>query len=223
MQFAGAQHFDIEAVRRLRNLRNKGTTAKVNLILKGIPEFNGLSRDLMAGRLLIAPSATYVENAFNAVKYGGMSKAPVIEAVIPTLTDTGLCDDGRHILSAVVQYVPYAKTGGWDETARAEVIALTTAMLERFAPGLGKMIDHADVLTPVDIETLTGAPGGHWHHAEMGFDQILTLRPAIAMAHYRFGIDGYYLCGASAHPGGDVMGAAGRNAAAQLLKDEGSK
>ena len=79
----------------------------------------------------------------------------------------------------------------------------------------------ADALTPADIEAQTGAPGGHWHHAEMGFDQILTVRPANGMAHYRFGIGGYYLCGASAHPGGDVMGAAGRNAALQLLQDGG--
>jgi phytoene dehydrogenase-like protein len=96
---------------------------------------------------------------------------------------------------------------------------LTLDRLEVYAPGLGRLVTHSEVLTPLDIETQTGAPGGHWHHAEMGIDQILTLRPVNGMARYGFGIAGYYLCGASAHPGGDVMGTAGRNAARQLLKD----
>jgi phytoene dehydrogenase-like protein len=99
------------------------------------------------------------------------------------------------------------------------LVKTTVETLTRYAPGLGAMISHAEALTPADIETLTGAPQGHWHHAEMGIDQILTVRPVNGMAHYAFGIGGYYLCGASAHPGGDVMGAAGRNAALQAMKD----
>jgi phytoene dehydrogenase-like protein len=221
MQMAGAQHFDTEAVRRLRNLRNKGTTAKVNLVLKAKPDFTGLTPDQMAGRLLVAPSATYVERAFNPVKYNELSKAPVIEAVLPSLSDPSICTGDQQVLSAIVSYVPYAPEGGWDDKARKRLIKLTIETLEKYAPGLGKLVTHSQALTPADIETLTGAPGGHWHHAEMGIDQILTLRPVNGMAHYRFGIGRYYLCGASAHPGGDVMGAAGRNAALQLLKDGG--
>jgi phytoene dehydrogenase-like protein len=219
MQMAGVQHYDTEAVRRLRNLRNKGTVAKVNLVLSGAPDFVGLDAKLTAGRLLIATSATYVERAFNPVKYGDMSNAPVIEAVIPSLSDPSLCSDGQHILSANVQYVPYALAGGWTPAARQKLLKSTLDRLEVYAPGLGRLVTHSEVLTPLDIETQTGAPGGHWHHAEMGIDQILTLRPVNGMARYGFGIAGYYLCGASAHPGGDVMGTAGRNAARQLLKD----
>jgi len=219
MQMAGVQHYDAEAVRRLRNLRTKATVAKVNLVLSGVPKFTGLDAKLSAGRLLIAPSATYVERAFNPVKYGEMSKTPVIEAVVPSLSDPSLCSDGQHILSANVQYVPYALDGGWTTAAHKKLLKLTLASLEGYAPGLRKLVTHSEVLTPQDIEAQTGAPGGHWHHAEMGIDQILTLRPVNGMARYGFGITGYYLCGASAHPGGDVMGAAGRNAARQLLKD----
>ena len=86
------------------------------------------------------------------------------------------------------------------------------------APGLPDLVTASIVFSPTDIEAMTGAPGGHWHHAEMGFDQVLTLRPANGMARYRLGPAGYYLCGAAAHPGGDVMGSAGRNSALQLLK-----
>ncbi len=65
---------------------------------------------------------------------------------------------------------------------------------------------------------MTGAPGGHWHHAEMSIDQLLTVRPVNGLARYAFGPKGYFLCGASAHPGGDVTGQPGRNAAHVVLK-----
>ena len=81
------------------------------------------------------------------------------------------------------------------------------------------MIEGDDLLTPVDIERLTGAPGGHWHHAEISIDQLLTVRPVNGLSRYAFGPAGYYLCGASAHPGGDVTGQPGRNAARQALRD----
>ena len=71
----------------------------------------------------------------------------------------------------------------------------------------------------MDIERLTGAPGGHWHHAEISIDQLLTVRPVNGLSRYAFGPAGYYLCGASAHPGGDVTGQPGRNAARQALRD----
>jgi phytoene dehydrogenase-like protein len=221
MQMAGVQHFDTEAARRLRNHRCKGTVAKVNLILKDVPEFTGLSRELSAGRLVIAPSATYVERAFNPAKYGEMPVAPSIELVLPGLSDPALVKGGRHVLSAIVHFVPSAPKGGWTKAKRTALLKTTLGVLEHYAPGLSGLVVEHEVLTPADIEALTGAPGGHWHHGEMGIDQILTLRPANGMAQYRFGPGGLYLCGASAHPGGDVSGLPGRNSARQALKDGG--
>jgi len=219
MRYAGVQHFDVEAARRMRNLRNKGTSAKVNLVLSGLPAFTGLTAEQMAGRLLIAPSALAVERAFNPAKYGEISPEPLIEAVIPSLTDKAAAPDGTHVLSAVVSYVPYALAGGWTDAARAKLQETVLETLERYAPGIRGLVSHAQVLSPADIEEMTGAPGGHWHHAEMGVDQILTVRPANLVSRYGFGLGGLYLCGASAHPGGDVMGAAGRNAALQVIAD----
>lgn len=219
MMLAGPEHFDVEATRRIRHMRCKGTTAKVNLVLSAAPVFPGLTAEQSAGRLLISPSATYAERAFNPAKYGEMSKEPLIEAVIPSLSDPGIAPDGQHVLSAIVSFIPHGLKGGWDESARERLASLAIGTLEKYAPGLGALVVTKQVLSPADIEDLTGVPGGHWHHAEMGIDQILTVRPVNQLAHYRFGPKGYFLCGAGAHPGGDVMGAAGRNAALQLLKD----
>ena len=55
--------------------------------------------------------------------------------------------------------------------------------------------------------------GGHWHHGELALDQFLMLRPDPGAAQYAMPVNGLYLCGAGAHPGGGVMGCAGKNAA----------
>ena len=221
MQMAGPDHFDIEAVRRLRSLRNKGTTAKVNLLLSGTPAFAGLSPELAAGRLLIAPSSTYVERAFNPAKYNAMPTAPVVEMVLPGLSGApgaGDAESGQQVLSAIVNFVPPAPEKGWRATERKALLKVLLSTLEAYAPGIGKLVTASEVVTPDDIAAETGAPGGHWHHLEMGLDQILTLRPTNGTAHYAFGPQGLFLCAASAHPGGDITGAPGRNSALQALK-----
>ncbi|MGK7754873.1 MULTISPECIES: phytoene desaturase family protein [unclassified Roseovarius] len=219
MQLAGPAHFDIEATRRLRNMRTKGTAAKLNLVLSDVPDMPGLSDAQKAGRLIVAPSAAHVERAFDPVKYGRASDAPVIEAVMPSLTDPSLCGQGRQVLSAIVSYVPFAPEGGWTPAVRDDLTARAIDTLETYMPGLSGLIIHQTLLTPDDIAAATGAPGGHWHHGEMGIDQVLTVRPVNGLSRYAFGIGGYYLCGASAHPGGNVTGSPGRNAARRLLTD----
>jgi len=215
MKFAGVEHYDVEAVRRIRNVRSKGMTAKVNILLKDAPNILGLSKEQMAGRLVVAPTAIYVERAFTDAKYGDMPAAPIIEAVIPTLTDAG----EKHAVSAIVHYIPRNLKGGWSDAARDRLAALTVDTLGVYWPGLRAAVERVDVFSPADIENETAAPGGHWHHAELAIDQLLTVRPVNQMSRYAFGVRGYYLCGASAHPGGDISGAAGRNSALQLLTD----
>ncbi len=217
MQLAGPQHYDIETVRRLRALRAKGTTAKFNLVLTGVPDVPGLTEAQKAGRLVMAPSAADVEKAYNPVKYGEVSEVPVMEAILPSLIDPSLCRGGRQVMSVIAQYVPLAPTDGWTEAKRAALAERLTTGLERYMPGLSGLIEKAELLVPDDIEALTGAPGGHWHHAELSIDQLLTVRPVNGFARYAFGPEGYYLCGASAHPGGDLTGLPGRNAARQVL------
>ena len=156
-------------------------------------------------RLVVAPSAAAVEQSFNPAKYGELPKAPVLEMVL---------EDGR--LSVIATHVPYE---GWTDARRAALGALVAETVEAYAPGFASLVTGTEVLTPADIAAMTGAPGGHWHHAEMGLDQVLTLRPIAGNARYRLAVGGLYLCGASAHPGGDVTGLPGRNAAGQVLAD----
>lgn len=219
LKLAGVRHFDAEAVTRLRNVRTKGTAAKVNLVLRDAPEFSGLPGELMGARLVIAPSSTYVEHAFNPAKYGEISRAPVLEIVMPGQVESGAAPTNRHAMSILFHYAPHDLEGGWTASAHARVLDVALETLEVHAPGLRDLVVASEILSPARIEAETGAPGGHWHHGEWSTDQMLTTRPASGLAHYRFAVQGLYLCGAAAHPGGDLTGLPGRNAALQLIKD----
>ena len=208
----GVAHHDAETVRRARNHRAKGAAAKVNFKLKNLPDFAGLTGDQVFQRLVIAPDPDYVERSFNPAKYGELPDNPVLEMVV-----TG--EGGAAWLSAVVTHVPTEPVGGWTKAARAKLLKTVTATIETYAPGFGELVAGSTLITPADIRDTHGAPGGHWHHGEMGLDQVLTLRPIIGMSRYRAGPAGLYLCGASAHPGGDITGAPGRNAAKAALED----
>ncbi|MBS0393079.1 MAG: NAD(P)/FAD-dependent oxidoreductase [Proteobacteria bacterium] len=215
----GARHLEAEFAQRIHHLRATGTAAKLHLALRAPPAFRGVAAEHAGERLLISPSATYADEAFNPAKYRQWSEHPVLEITVPTMHDATLAPPGQHVLSAVVQYAPYDIAGGWD-AARAPFEARLLALLEQYAPGIGGQVIAAQLLTPADIARDYRIAGGHWHHAELAIDQALMLRPVPGAARYATPIDGLYLCGAGSHPGGGLIGAAGRNAARVALGEE---
>jgi phytoene dehydrogenase-like protein len=212
----GPRHIDAGFQRDMTKIRAKGAAAKLNLALDRAPSFTGLEPADLAGRILIGGTVEGIEEAFDASKYGGWSKAPMMEIVIPSMTDATLAPDGKHVLSAIVQYAPYKVTGGWAAN-RDAFLADALARLEAFAPGITTSVVAHELKTPADLETQYGMPGGHWHHGELAIDQLLMLRPVAGAARYAMPVEGVFLCGAGCHPGGGVMGAAGYNAARAVL------
>ncbi|MBS0416637.1 MAG: NAD(P)/FAD-dependent oxidoreductase [Proteobacteria bacterium] len=216
LRLLGPEYLDAGFTRRVSHLRTRGLTAKLHLALEDLPRFAGVSADALGGRLLIAPSLEYLERAFNHSKYGEFSSAPAIEITLPTVNDPTLAPSGKHVLSAVVQYAPYALKEGWDQ-GRQQFTDIVVDTIKRYSPGLNDSIISAQLLTPEDIEREFRITGGHWHHAELALDQFFMMRPVPGAAQYQTPVDGLYLCGAGCHPGGGVMGTAGRNAARQVL------
>lgn len=212
----GARNLEAGFVHKVQNIRMRGSVAKLHLALDGAPEFKGLNQDQLGDRLLIAPDMEYVDRAFNQSKYGECSIKPVAEICIPSLHDDSLAPPGRHVLSAVVQYAPYQLKAGWSEKKAAFTDELID-LLANYAPGIRSQILHKELLTPVDIESEFRISGGHWHHGELALDQFLMLRPVPHAAQYASPVNGLFLCGAGSHPGGGVMGSAGRNAANAVL------
>jgi len=214
----GGEHLDAGFARRVSKLRSRGLTAKLHLALERLPAFTGLDAAQLNGRLLVAPSTDYIERAYNHAKYNEYSTAPMLEITLPTLADPGLAPAGKHVMSVIVQYAPYALAGGWDGQRQAfsEVIIETLAS---FAPRLRECIVATELLTPADIEREFRISGGHWHHAELALDQFLMVRPLPGAAQYRTPVPGLFLCGAGCHPGGGVMGLPGRNAARAMMRE----
>lgn len=209
LRLLGAEHLDAGFVRRVTHLRSRGLAAKLHLALDELPVFRGLEEGALRGRLLLAPSLEYLERAFNHSKYGEFSAAPVFEITLPSVADPSMAPAGNHVLSAVVQYVPYGER---------PLTGLLIDTLDHYAPGLSDSVLAAELLTPQDLEREFRMSGGHWHHAELALDQFLMVRPVPGAAQYGTPLEGLYLCGAGTHPGGGVMGVAGRNAAQQVLR-----
>ncbi len=217
LKLLGVANLDTGFVRRLKNVRQQGKAGKLHLALRGLPTFSGLASDALGDRIVIGPSMDYLERAFNPSKYGEYPAEPMLEISLPSVRDDSLAPAGRHVLSAVVQFLPY-DDGESRDASRADCLARIMAMLERYAPGIGALVEHAELVTPFDIEQQFGMSGGHWHHAAMGFDQFFFIRPLPGAAQHLTPVAGLYLCGAGCHPGGGVMGIAGRNAARQVLE-----
>lgn len=213
MTLLGVEHLDGEFVRRCRNMASKGMVSRLDFDIGQAPVLRG-GGDLKSGqRLTIAPDMQAIETAFNAAKYGDMPARPVLEATY---------DVAANRLCVSAQFTPYDLNGGWTDDAKAKLSASVVAVLEDALPGLPSSVTASRVMSPVDIETGYGVSGGHWHHGELRVDQLLMLRPFDGAAQYRMPVKGLYLCGAGAHPGGDISGAPGFNAARTALRDGGN-
>ncbi|MEJ2257179.1 MAG: NAD(P)/FAD-dependent oxidoreductase [Woeseiaceae bacterium] len=220
MRLVGARHFETGFIKRVHHLRSHGNAAKLHLALDGLPHVDGLAFKDFGERLLIAGDEHYVERAFNPAKYFEFSTAPVIEVTFPSIHDESLAPPGKHVMSAVVQYAPFALKDGWTEASRQRFLDIAMTTIAEYLPGLEQQVIASELLTPADIETQFHINGGHWHHGELALDQFLFVRPVSGAAQYALPLDGLFLCGAGAHPGGGVSGAPGRNAARTILKRE---
>ncbi|KAM5140895.1 pyridine nucleotide-disulfide oxidoreductase domain-containing protein 2 [Mantella aurantiaca] len=149
------------------------------------------------------------------------STRPMIELCIPSSLDPTLAPPGCHVISIFSQYTPYTLTGGkrWDDEERNKYADNVFDWIEKYAPGFKSSVIGRDVLTPPDLERIFGLPGGNIFQGSMTLDQLYFARPGPGFSNYRSPIQGLYLCGSGAHPGGGVMGAPGRNAALVAMKD----
>lgn len=216
-QLLGTKNLEAGFAHKIKNIRSKGNVAKLHLALSGLPDFTGLDEANRGERLVIAPSLEYVEHAFNHAKYGEYSEQPVIEITLPSVNDRSLAPAGQHVLSANVQWAPVDLKQGWGEAKHAFTETIID-VIARYAPDIRSKIQHTELLTPADIEKEYRITGGHWHHGELAMDQFLMMRPAPGAAQYSTPVNGLWLCGAGSHPGGGVMGCAGRNAANAIIK-----
>ena len=200
---------------RMTSFRQRGTTARVNLALKGDVEWTS-EHGSRAHYVRIAPHMDDIERAFDAVKYRQMSERPALEIHIPTRGRPELAPSGGHVMCILSHFAPHQLEGGWNDEARKRLGETVLSQVARFTKGLREKIAGMEVLTPADIETRYGVTGGHIHHGEHALDQLLA-RPSPEAARYSTPLAGLFLGGSGAHPGGGVTGAPGALAARAVL------
>jgi phytoene dehydrogenase-like protein len=221
LQFVGRQHLPDELVTAVQDFRVRGSSGKVNIALSELPQFTCLPGEgpLHRGAISISPSIDYIERAYDEAKYGQFSKRPYIDMVIPSMIDRDMAPPGHHVMACFVQYAPYDIEGGWDDAKREAFGEAVISTIERYAPNIRRAIVGKQVITPKDIERIAGITGGNIFHGELLLHQLFFLRPAPQWADFRTPLPGYYFGASGAHPGGGVMGAAGKLAAHEILKD----
>jgi len=209
-----------DLVEGVRRYKFRGSSGKVNLALSGLPDFTCLPGrgPHLRGAVSISPSLEYLERAYDDAKYGAFSRRPYMDCILPSMIDPGMAPPGQHVMSIFVQYAPYELEGGWSEAKREAFGDAVVETLSRYAPNLPSLILHRQVLTPADIETITGLSEGNIFQGELALQQLFFLRPVPRWARYRTPIEGYWQCGAGTHPGGGIMGASGRLAALEILQ-----
>lgn len=208
-----------EFLLKIENYRSRGSAAKVNLALSGLPAFLDAESASLSGRIHIGHDTDYLEKSFDSAKYGECSPSPYLDITIPSINDPSLAPKGAHVMSIYAQFAPYSlKDGNWEAHRECfgDVVIKT---LEAYSPKLREMILCRQVITPVDMENEYGISGGHPLHGEPSLDQMFACRPLLGWARYRTPIKGLYLCGSGTHPGGGVTGAPGLNASREVIAD----
>ena len=197
---------------------------KINLAVRELPDFTCCpGRDAPGpqhrGTIHFGPTLEYLERAYDDAKYGRPSLKPVIDMTIPSALDTTLAPPGHHVVCLFVQYAPYRLAAGHWDALKEGFADRCINEIGRLAPNFPRSVLHRQVLSPLDLERTFGLTGGNIFQGAMPLHQLFSFRPVPGWGDYRTPVAGLYLCGAAAHPGGGVMGAAGRNAALEILRD----
>ncbi len=213
-------------VKQVRNFKMRGSSGKVNIALDGLPEFPALPANspCIRGDLHFTDSIARMERAYDDWKAGRWSTDPFLDMMIPTTIDPTMASPGKHFMSCFVQYCPPKVEGrDWTPHDRDAFGESVVSQIADYSPGFRDRIIHMEVRTPHELEVEVGLTEGNIFQGELTFDQLLFNRPIPGYAQYRSPIRGLYICGSSTHPGGGVMGAPGRNAAIEILKDVSRK
>ena len=216
-----------EFLARIEAYRCMGTSIKINLAVSELPYVRGLPeggvQPYHTGIMEMNPFIADMDFQQAQAVQGIAADPAHIEVCFPTVHDPSLAPEGKHIMTIDVNSQPYhLRDERWDDIKEARADRAIAQMSEHF-PKLPDLIEHRQVVTPLDMERLMGLTGGHALHGDMSPDQLLFLRPVRGWADYRTPIRDLYLCGAGTHPGGGVTGANGRNAVREVLKDAGKR
>ena len=214
---------DKEYLRKILNYKCGSGTFRMNVALSELPNFNCLPGKEIAEHhksgIIIAPTLTYMDEAFTDAKKHGWSKNPIVEMLIPSTVDQSLAPEGKHVASLFCQQfapkLPINKSWHDEKINAAETIIDT---VNKYAPNFKKSIIGSSILSPLDLEEKLGLLGGDIMHGVMTLDQMWAARPVFNYGDYKTPIKNLFICGSGSHPGGGVTGLPGKNSSREILK-----
>ena len=208
----------------MKHYANGSGTFRMNVALRELPDFTCLpgkeAQEHHRSGIIIGPNVAYLERAYlDACQYG-WSREPIVEMLIPSTMDESLAPEGQHVASLFCQqFAPTLPDGASWHDKRREAAETIINTVNDHAPNFKASILGTQILSPLDLEEKLGLTGGDIFHGRLSLDQLFSARPQLGSADYRMPIEGLYLCGSGAHPGGGVTGAPGHNAAREMIKD----
>ena len=226
LELVDAQDLDPDFVTRMQGWRCASGSFRMNVALSELPDFTArpgvTPQPHHSSGIIIGPSLAYLERAWSDARADGMSREPVVEILIPSSVDDSLAPPGQHVASLFCQQfnpvLPDGRT--WDDRCDEAANRIIDTVTQH-APNFRRSIVASQILSPLDLEREFGLVGGDIFHGRLSLDQLFSARPVLGHADYRSPLEGLYLCGSGAHPGGGVTGAPGHNAAREILRDAG--
>ncbi len=223
LKLMDAKDLPADFVAAVKTIDYASATVKINVALSEPPQFSCLPTGGVGpqhhGTMHVCPDMEYIERAYDDAKYGKPAVNPILECTMATALDATLAPAGKHILSMFVQYAPYTLKGTTWDAERDTFADRCFDVLNEYAPNFKRSVIDRRIFAPPDMEREWGITGGNIMQGAMSLSNLFSFRPVAGYANYRTPITGLYLCGAAAHPGGGVMGAAGWNAAREMLRD----
>ena len=221
----GDSELDEDFVDEVRALKTESASAKLLCSLKELPDFStylGSEHDPKdLAMVVLCPSIDSPEKAWDDSRNGRIPETPMIQVQIPSVYDDTIAPDGHHVLSIWAHFLPpHVAEGSWDDS-RQEFGESLIDLVSEYAPNLRDAIVDWILLTPEDIEDRIGLTDGNIRHIDMVPQQMMSRRPLPGWTDYRTPVRGLYMCGSGTHPGGEVTGAPGHNAAHVIMEDLG--
>lgn len=218
----GTEHLPEECLKPVQALKTNTAYLKFHAALSRLPDFSRFRPGDYDPRhfasLKICDSIEYYSQAWQDAVAGRPARQPVMEVQIPSLHDPTLTAPGQQVMSVWALYAPvHPTTGTWDQL-REPVGEALIDVLSQFAPDLRDCLVDWSLFTPADLERRVALTDGNIRHLDIIPQQYLTNRPLAGWAGYETPIQNLFLCGAGTHPGGEVTGACGHNAAHAILK-----
>lgn len=211
---------------RFTGIKSGSGTFRMNVALAELPDFTCLPGKVAAPHhgsgIIIGPTLDYLETAYHDARRDGWAKAPVVEMLIPSTLDPSLAPEGQHVASLFVQHVAPKLPGdrSWSDPQEKHTFAdVVIDTVTKHAPNFKSAVLHRQILSPLDLEQRFGLIDGDIFHGQLGLGQLFSARPVLGYADYRLPLQGLYLCGSGAHPGGGVTGVPGMNAAREIVRD----